>query len=102
MTSRVHVGLSSAPLGALHKSGFQTATLAAIHTFVHATEPTRIIRRRSDDLPAHVKGDAWFYRSSRGFEDKRGYVVTLKNQTTGHDENSHIEFVKDLYTEEEH
>jgi len=29
-------------------------------------------------------------------------VVTLKNHATGHDENSHIEFIKDLHTEEEH
>ena len=29
-------------------------------------------------------------------------MVTLKNHATGHDENSHIEFIKDLHTEEEH
>ena len=49
-----------------------------------------------------MKGEAWFYKGSRGFEDQRGYVVTLRNNTTGYNENTYIEFVYNLHNKQEY
>ncbi len=97
-----YAGLPTTLLGALHKSGFQNqSTVVAVQLFLHETNPTHVHHCPKDDLPHHIKGDTWFYQVSQGFEDQQGYIVSLQNNSIGHNENTHIEFIRNQHDNED-
>jgi hypothetical protein len=81
-------------LGVLHKSGFypsETDIVAALPVTLHDNRPTRIIRRRQDNLPSHVLQNAFF---TVLVPTERGYVVDLIDTDTKETRRYAVEFLK--------
>jgi len=63
-------------------------TLAAVVLIGTLEQNKRVHRRQQDDLPAHVKGEAYFEYHGAGHKDT-GYYIDLPKKSRGA-----VEFVK--------
>ena len=70
-------------------TGVQTCALP-----IYSEDFALVLRRPTDNLPPHVKGNAFWKAGSKGFEDHRGYYVWGKHPHTGHDLELPIEFIR--------
>jgi hypothetical protein len=65
--------------------------MAALPVTLHSNRPTRIIRRRQDNLPSHVLQNAFF---TVLVPTKQGYVVDLVDTNTKETRRYAVEFLK--------
>jgi hypothetical protein len=65
--------------------------VAALPVTLHSDRPTRIIRRRQDNLPSHVLRNAFF---TILVPTERGYVVDLIDDETKETRRYAVEFLK--------